>query len=46
MQIEEDILSQKSKVEWLKLGDGNNSYLHASLKDKNMIKGTNKLEYM
>lgn len=27
VQIEEEILSQKAKVECLKLGDGNNNYL-------------------
>lgn len=28
-EIEEKILSQKAKVNWLKLGDGNNWYFHA-----------------
>lgn len=26
---------QKSKVDWIKLGDGNNAYFYANLKDKN-----------
>lgn len=29
IELEEKILMQKSKVSWLKLGDGNNSYFHA-----------------
>lgn len=32
--IEEKLLKKKSKVEWLRLGDGNNSHFHASLKSK------------
>ncbi|CAK8535081.1 unnamed protein product [Lathyrus sativus] len=30
--LEERILQQKSKIDWLKLGDGNNSYFHTTLK--------------
>lgn len=32
--LEKQLLKKKSKVEWLKLGDGNNAYFHASLKSK------------
>jgi hypothetical protein len=32
--IEEQMLRQKAKIEWLKLGDGNNKYFHASIKAK------------
>jgi hypothetical protein len=32
--MEEQMLRQKSKIDWLKLGDGNNKYFHASLKAK------------
>src|SRR4051812_19359124 len=32
--IEEHMLKQKTKVEWLKLGDGNNKYFYATLKSK------------
>ncbi|XP_058776142.1 uncharacterized protein LOC131650449 [Vicia villosa] len=32
--MEEKVLQQKSKIEWIKLGDGNNHFLHASLKAK------------
>jgi hypothetical protein len=32
--MEEQMLRQKSKIDWLKLGDGNNRYFHASLKAK------------
>ena len=34
IQMEEDILMQKSKVNWLKLGDSNNAYFHATVKEK------------
>ncbi|XP_058777112.1 uncharacterized protein LOC131651467 [Vicia villosa] len=34
INIEEQLHKQKSKVEWLRLGDGNNAYFHASLKSK------------
>ncbi|XP_058754058.1 uncharacterized protein LOC131627231 [Vicia villosa] len=30
--IEEQLLRQKAKVNWLRLGNGNNAYLHATLK--------------
>jgi hypothetical protein len=33
-EMEEQMLMQKSKIEWLRLGDGNNHYFHASLKAK------------
>lgn len=33
-KFEEEILRQKSKITWLNLGDGNNSYFHASIKAK------------
>jgi hypothetical protein len=32
--IEEQMLRQKAKIDWLKLGDGNNRYFHASIKAK------------
>jgi hypothetical protein len=32
--MEEQMLRQKSKIDWLRLGDGNNRYFHASLKAK------------
>ncbi|KAK2424473.1 hypothetical protein QL285_034827 [Trifolium repens] len=32
--MEERMLQQKAKIDWLKLGDGNNSYFHASIKAK------------
>jgi hypothetical protein len=28
------MLRQKAKIEWLRLGDGNNKYFHASIKAK------------
>ncbi|CAK8579658.1 unnamed protein product [Lathyrus sativus] len=34
-EIDEAILKQRSKIDWLKLGDGNNSYFHASIRAKN-----------
>ncbi|CAK8568223.1 unnamed protein product [Lathyrus sativus] len=32
--IEEQDLKQKSKVDWLRLGDGNNAYFYAALMSK------------
>lgn len=32
------VFKHKAKIEWLKLGDANNSYFHASLKSKNHAK--------
>lgn len=32
------MLKQRSKLEWIKLGDGNNKYFHASIKAKNKTK--------
>ncbi|CAK8531688.1 unnamed protein product [Lathyrus sativus] len=37
-ELEEKILSQKAKIEWLKLGDGKNIFFHASLKAKHHAK--------
>ncbi|XP_058758319.1 uncharacterized protein LOC131631540 [Vicia villosa] len=34
-QMEESILKQKAKIDWLKLGDGNNSFFHNSIKERN-----------
>lgn len=36
--IEEKILAQKCKINWPKLGDGNNAFFHAAVREKN--KGT------
>lgn len=33
--IDEALLQQKSKVDWIRMGDGNNSYFHATVKAKN-----------
>ncbi|KAH0722784.1 hypothetical protein KY290_005436 [Solanum tuberosum] len=33
-KIEEDIYKQKSRIQWLKLGDDNNAYFFASMKGK------------
>jgi hypothetical protein len=32
--LEEQMLQQRAKIEWLRLGDGNNKYFHASIKAK------------
>ncbi|KAI5403341.1 hypothetical protein KIW84_050776 [Lathyrus oleraceus] len=32
--IEEQMLQLRAKIDWLRLGDGNNSFFHASLKSK------------
>ncbi|CAK8532778.1 unnamed protein product [Lathyrus sativus] len=42
-ELEENILRQKSKLDWLKWGDGNNSYFHASVKAKNNSKNISHL---
>ncbi|XP_058746338.1 uncharacterized protein LOC131619235 [Vicia villosa] len=42
-QLEESILLQKSIVTWFILGDGNNSFFHASVKEKNNHKGIHTL---
>lgn len=38
-ELDEKVMRQKTKIEWLKLGDKNNSYFHASLKAKQAAKG-------
>ncbi|XP_058764760.1 uncharacterized protein LOC131638231 [Vicia villosa] len=43
-KLEEIFLLQKSKIEWLKLGDGNNQYSFANLKEKNRQTSLHKLE--
>ncbi|CAK8573387.1 unnamed protein product [Lathyrus sativus] len=42
--IEEKIMMQNSKVNWLKLGDGSNAYFHAIVKEKNKQNGLHRLE--
>lgn len=37
-EIEEDMLKHKAKIVWLRLGDGNNSYFHASIKSNQNAK--------
>lgn len=37
-EIEEKTLHQKAKIEWIKLGNGNNQYFHATVKAKNNSK--------
>ncbi|XP_058776165.1 uncharacterized protein LOC131650474 [Vicia villosa] len=34
-QMEENILKQKAKIDWLKLDDGNNSFFHNSIRERN-----------
>ncbi|XP_058748823.1 uncharacterized protein LOC131621801 [Vicia villosa] len=34
-ELEEKILKQKAKIDWIQLGDGNNAYFFANLKAKN-----------
>ncbi|XP_058762598.1 uncharacterized protein LOC131635980 [Vicia villosa] len=43
-QMEETILMQKAKVDWLKLGDNNNAYFHASIREKNKQKAMYSLQ--
>lgn len=35
LEVEEKIMAQKAKINWLNLGDGNNKYFHAAVKEKN-----------
>lgn len=37
-EVEEMLLKQKSKITWLRLGDGNNAYFYASLKARHKHK--------
>lgn len=37
-KVEKKILVQKAKLNWLRLGDGNNSYLHEKHKDSTIRK--------
>lgn len=43
-EMEEKILMQKSKVTWLKLGEGNNAYFHAIVQGKNKQIELHKME--
>ncbi|XP_058741373.1 uncharacterized protein LOC131613745 [Vicia villosa] len=45
-QMEETMLKQKAKIDWLKLGDINNSFFHASIKEKNKHKGIHSMTTM
>lgn len=41
LKLEESMLKQKSRVQWLELGDGNNKFFHRSLmvrRNKNQIR--------
>lgn len=38
--LEEDMLKYKAMIDWLRLGDGNNYYFHASIKSKKNAKST------
>lgn len=40
---EEKVLRQRAKVEWIRLGDGNNAFFHASLKSRQKKCGITKL---
>lgn len=40
-EIEEDMLRKMLKLDWLKLGDGNNLYFHAFIKAKQPIESMN-----
>lgn len=37
-EFEEQILRQIAKIGWMRMGDGNNAYFHASLKSKHQKK--------
>lgn len=42
-ELEENVLRQKAKIDWLKLGDGNNSFFYATVKSRANAKGMNML---
>ena len=42
-EIDEDIMRQKSKITWIKKGDGNNAYFFANVKERNRINALYKL---
>ena len=42
-ETEEKVLRQRAKVEWIRLGDGNNAFFHASLKSRQKKCGITKL---
>lgn len=33
LEVDERIMSQRAKIKWLKLGDDNKAYFHASVKE-------------
>ncbi|CAK8540591.1 unnamed protein product [Lathyrus sativus] len=37
IEIDEQVMSQRAKVDWIRLGDGNNAYFHATLRSKQKI---------
>lgn len=41
--VEENILKQKSRIQWLKLGDLNSAFFHASIKNRNAQKKITRL---
>lgn len=43
-ELDEQMLQQKSKLTWLKLGDGKNSFFYATVQGKNKRTGIYKLE--
>lgn len=42
-ETEEKVLRQRAKVDWIRLGDGNNAFFHASLKSRQKKCGITKL---
>lgn len=42
-KIDEMILVQKAKIKWLRAGDGNNVFFHATVKERNRRVGIRKL---
>ncbi|XP_058727247.1 uncharacterized protein LOC131598452 [Vicia villosa] len=43
IEEKEKILMQRDKINWLKLGDGNNAFFHAIMRGKNKQNGIHKL---
>ncbi|XP_058762538.1 uncharacterized protein LOC131635918 [Vicia villosa] len=41
--MEESILRKRSKIEWVRLGDGNNSFFHSSVRSRQKHKQINRL---
>lgn len=42
-ELEESMLRQRAKIDWLRLSDGNNKYFHVAIKIRNQTNGIKKI---